>query len=213
MSTAVAVRRRQIRPVPLERQIAKRIDEPIAGYISREEAHAIAEATRTDRDRLLVRTLWHTGGRVSEVLQLRRCDYYQDYLLLTNLKQVEPSLKQVYIPVDFALDFLSYCERHGLTGTAYLFTNSAGLPLDRRRAWDIVKQASERAGVVRPGPSGDRPAWCHLFRHGHAVHLMREGVPGKIVQEQLGHASILTTQKYLRFTAADKREFIGRLEW
>lgn len=212
MSSNLAVYHPPVKPLPIERQIARRVDPDLPAYLWQEEAYAIAGATTNDRDRLLVLTLWHTGGRISEVLQLRRSDFTRDYIRLPNLKQCRRAEKLVFIGPDFALDFLSYCEAQGLRYHDHVFAaKRSGRPLSRIAAYTIVTTAAASAGVTRLGPDGEpRPAWCHLFRHGNAVALMRAGVPPKIVQEQLGHASILTTQRYLQFTARDKREFIGQ---
>lgn len=43
-----------------------------------EEVKAVIAAAETERDRLLLRTLWATGGRVSEVLALRATDVRRD---------------------------------------------------------------------------------------------------------------------------------------
>jgi integrase len=64
-------------------------------FCTKEECRAILEACQSERDRLLVRTLWETGARVSEMIALRECDIGDGYLLLPNLKQVKPATKQV----------------------------------------------------------------------------------------------------------------------
>lgn len=39
---------------------------------------------------------------------------------------------------------------------------------------------------------------AHALRHTHAHELFREGVAEKLIQVQLGHASLESTDKYLR---------------
>src|SRR5207245_7300196 len=51
-----------------------------------EEIGAIIDAAATERDRLLLTTLWATGARVSEVLALRPRDIHREGLVLPNLK-------------------------------------------------------------------------------------------------------------------------------
>lgn len=207
-----------LRSIPLERALARRIDEELPQYITREEAHAIIGAARSDRDRLLVLTLWHTGARISEVLHLRRCDFGGDHVVLPNLKQHNSRAQKVcYVKAEYGLALLTYCEAHSLSGTDYLFTakRHGRKPISRQVAWEIVKGCAERAGVLKPRKDGQTTvvAWPHMFRHGHAVHLLRNGVPIRAVQDQLGHASMLSTQKYLRFTSEDKRAFIDQVSF
>jgi integrase len=141
-----------------------------------EEVRAVIAAAQTDRDRLLLRVLWATGGRISEVLALRPSDVRRDSLVLPNRKNPSQTTKRVFLPGS----------ETGLTGELLLWAREQALDLDeplffsrkrgadgRRRpvqrgqAWLVVKQASERADVrvlaLRPskhGRSGD-PAPVH----------------------------------------------------
>jgi len=51
-----------------------------------EEIGAIIDAAATERDRLLLTTLWATGARISEVLMLRPSDIHREGLVVPNLK-------------------------------------------------------------------------------------------------------------------------------
>src|SRR5688572_14261058 len=62
-----------------------------------EEVKAVIAAARTDRDRLLLRALWATGGRVSEVLALRGQDVRRDSLVLPNRKNPGRPTKRVFL--------------------------------------------------------------------------------------------------------------------
>jgi len=61
-------------------------------YITRDQARAIINAGETTMHRLLLETLWQTGGRVTEVLRLRLSDLVEaeGALRLTNLKTAPP---------------------------------------------------------------------------------------------------------------------------
>ena len=63
-------------------------------------------------------------------------------------------------------------------------------PIDRRRAWQIIKRAGEKAGI-------NKRVYCHLFRHSDAVERLRQTGNPKALQHHLGHSSPLMTMRYL----------------
>jgi integrase len=50
------------------------------------DVQGIIAAAPEGRDRLLLRMLWATGGRISEAMALRACDMQRDALVLPNRK-------------------------------------------------------------------------------------------------------------------------------
>ena len=59
---------------------------------------AVIAAACTERDRLLLRVLWATGARISEVLALRPMDVRRDSLVLPNRKNPNQTVKRVFLP-------------------------------------------------------------------------------------------------------------------
>ncbi len=76
--------------------------------VTREQARAVIAAAASTRDRLLFECLWQTGGRVTEVLRLRRgdLDARAGALRLTNLKQRRRALREklVYVAPELLRD-------------------------------------------------------------------------------------------------------------
>ncbi|NBN90148.1 MAG: tyrosine recombinase [Actinobacteria bacterium] len=72
-----------------------------------------------------------------------------------------------------------------------VFLGGRGTRLSRQVAFQVVRDAGERAGI-------DREVSPHALRHTCATHLLDHGADLRIVQEMLGHASITTTQVYTR---------------
>lgn len=69
---------------------------------------------------------------------------------------------------------------------------------------NIVKKYGKMAGVdIHP----------HVMRHSYAIHMVRNNVDIRRVQLLLGHASINTTQVYLRFNDSDLRDVYKSVEW
>jgi integrase len=53
----------------------------------------------------------------------------------------------------------------------------------------------------RPGGPIPGKATFHDLRHTHATWLARDGISIEILRERLGHASLMTTQKYISATS------------
>jgi integrase len=69
--------------------LAQAAGDRLPSYVTRDQARAIINAATTTTHRLLLETLWQSGGRVTEVLRLRPCDLApgEPILHLVNLKQ------------------------------------------------------------------------------------------------------------------------------
>src|SRR6478672_8981056 len=63
--------------------------------LSPKDVIAVIDAATCERDRLLLRVLWATGGRISEVLALRPMDVQRDHLVLPNRKNPNLTVKRV----------------------------------------------------------------------------------------------------------------------
>ena len=156
------------------------------------------------RDRALLELLYGTGARISEAVGLAVDDLdLTDKTVLLSGK----GGKQRRVPVgSYAAAALSaYLVRsrptlaRGGSGSPRLFLNARGGPLSRQSAWVVLRTAAERAGLA----GGISP---HTLRHSFATHLLEGGADVRVVQELLGHASIMTTQIYTLVTVDTLRE-------
>ncbi len=146
------------------------------------------------RDRALLETLYATGTRASEVVNLRREDLH---LESSFLKCLGKGNKQRIVPLGrhAVTALVSYLEeqRPGLVQTTvdapWVFVSRGGRQLTREMLWVLVKKYVRRAGLhAKVSP--------HTLRHSFATHLLAGGADLRTVQEMLGHASIQTTQRY-----------------
>lgn len=201
------------------RSLAKLSHLPV--YVTREEARAIINATTRFRDRLLLETIWQTGGRISEVLGLRpvNVNAADGSLELTNLKQRGKGngAKVVWVNRDLCAQLKALARDLRVPPDGYLFSAKPGgrLPLSRFQAYRIISTAARMAEVYKVSPRDGRlmPAWPHTFRHGAAKHLLEQTLRLDYVQDQLGHASLESTRVYLRLSDADKKRLRDQVNY
>jgi site-specific recombinase XerD len=95
----------------------------------------------------------------------------------------------------------------GLSGRRPVFCTLAGEPLDSSYVRRLLPRLAAKAGV-------EKRVHPHGLRHAHAAELAAEGVPVNVVQQQLGHGSLATTDRYLRHIAPAERVAAMRArEW
>jgi integrase len=168
-------------------------------------------AARNGRDLRLMHLFWHTGGRLSEVLGARVGDLTERGIVLTNLKRRMSRDKHVFLSPAF-LGELRAATAADPPEALLVGRLRDGRRMTRQRAEQIVRRAAVDAGVFkkRHTEAPMRPASPHLFRHGHAVNLILEGVPLPGVSQQLGHASLASVQPYVQLADPQLEALIGR---
>jgi len=160
------------------------------------------------RDRAALETLYATGCRASEVVNLRPADLD----LRGGLARcVGKGNKERWVPLGAravsAISAYMTTDRPFLVSrhpeTATVLVSKSGRPLSRIGLWRIVKQHARAAGL-----KGDVSP--HTLRHSFATHLLAGGADLRAVQEMLGHSSIATTQIYTRVELSRLREVHAR---
>ena len=162
------------------------------------------------RHRALIVTLYRTGLRISEVLALRPKDVNLEIGSVVVLHG--KGNRQRTVGIDPGADphieaWLKYREALDLPAAAPLFCTMKGTPMAASSVSALLHKLAHRAGI----PKRVHP---HGFRHTHAYELMMEGIPMPIIQRQLGHVSLATTDRYLAHIAPKQViETMGRREW
>lgn len=144
------------------------------------------------RDRAILELLYGCGLRVSELCGLSISHVYLDEGFV---RVVGKGDKERLVPLgEPASDaFRAYLEVRPLPAQAAYqdtaFLNLRGTPLSRVSVFKMIKKQALLAGV-------DKEISPHSFRHSFATHLIAGGADLRVVQEMLGHESILTTEIY-----------------
>ncbi len=145
------------------------------------------------RDKALLETLYATGVRVTELVNLNVANVD---LAAQTLECAEGSKRKRTVALyDHAAQALRHYIEEGRPNLLVdpmegaLFLNHRGQRLTRQGLWLIIKRYVHQVGIkitVTP----------HTLRHSFAAHLLNAGANLRDVQERLGHTSLSTTQMY-----------------
>lgn len=181
---------------PAENVDAPKIGRYIPVVLSVEEVEAILASVELDspfgiRDRAILEVLYGCGLRVSEASGLRIQDLYLDEGFITVIGKGD---KQRLVPigeraVDAVNNYLNVRPMPQPEFNDFVFLNRFGKSLSRVSIFTMIKRQAVMAGV-------DKEISPHTFRHSFATHLIENGADLRVVQEMLGHESILTTEIY-----------------
>ncbi|HOP79548.1 MAG TPA: site-specific tyrosine recombinase XerD [Armatimonadota bacterium] len=155
------------------------------------------------RDRAMIETLYATGLRVSELINLLVEDVN---LNVGFLRCIGKGSKERVVPLgEVAIEILTlYLDKVRPVFTKgqrseFLFLTNRGKPMTRVGFWKIIKKHARTAGITRE-------ITPHVLRHSFATHLLEHGADIRSIQEMLGHASVATTQVYTHVTRDHLRE-------
>ncbi|MEM8893328.1 MAG: site-specific tyrosine recombinase XerD [Bacteroidota bacterium] len=150
-----------------------------------------AEGTR---NRAIIETLYSSGLRVSELVNLSMQNLYFD---VGFLRVIGKGNKERLVPVgSTAQKFIKmYIDGYRVHMNikpgheSFVFLNRRGAQLTRVMIFTIIKNLAKTAGI-------NKNISPHTFRHSFATHLIEGGADLRAVQEMLGHESITTTEIY-----------------
>ena len=145
------------------------------------------------RDRCILEILYSCGLRVSELVGLKISDIFPDEQFI---RVFGKGSKQRLVPIGQpALQAIRLYRQQRDAGPVQkaaediLFLNHRGGKLSRVAVFNIVKEQARIAGITKEISP-------HTFRHSFATHLVENGADLRVVQQMLGHESILTTEIY-----------------
>lgn len=165
------------------------------------------------RDYALLATMFNTGARVQEILDLRACDLqlskpYQVQLTGKGRKQrccpVWPQTAQLLRSLCMELQI-------DLRSEVRLFQNCRAAPLSRFGVRYILNECLKRAQAATPSLSSKR-LHPHSMRHSTAVALLKSGVDLTTISQWLGHADLNTTNRYASIDLEMKRKAIESVQ-
>ncbi|MFH6984186.1 site-specific tyrosine recombinase XerD [Marinoscillum luteum] len=146
------------------------------------------------RNRAMLETLYSSGLRVTELIELRISNIYVEEGFV---RVIGKGSKERLVPIGReALKYIRLYKDHVRVHLDikkghedFLFLNMRGSHISRISVFTIIKDLALKAGIKKSISP-------HTFRHSFATHLIEGGADLRAVQEMLGHESITTTEIY-----------------
>ncbi|WP_138925276.1 tyrosine-type recombinase/integrase [Sulfitobacter sp. BSw21498] len=197
-------------------RIPRRLPRPIERDTLKAVLHAETELTRAQPSDqafaadqkvtiLMIKLLIVTGLRISELTNLKIRDVSTDAAQMI-VRGKGNRERIVFVPnaelQDAFRRYCMFCAEHGSLKSP-LFLNALGRRLRSQTFRKRLRMLSHRLGIVPH-------LTPHRFRHSAATLLIEEGSDIRIVQALLGHASLRTTEIYVRVSNTALRRALER---
>jgi len=159
-------------------------------YLKHNQVQRLIDSIDDPRDKLIVRTIYSTGVRVSELCNIDLGDIdFDEHTIRIHGKG--DKIRIVFIDEDTLSDITSFI---GNRITGPLFIGQQGKNISSRAIQHIFKHYA---------PEGITP---HKIRHSYASELYKRSKNLRVVQENLGHTSIKTTEIYLHTDIEERKQ-------
>jgi integrase/recombinase XerD len=140
---------------------------------------------------LLIKTLFQTGARVSEFVNIAANEvFFEEQMILISKAK---GGKSRYVPIlpQLAQELRTHL---GHRTSGYLFETVQHTQYSARRIQQIIKETAADAEITKR-------VYPHLLRHSVATTLLERGMPIEQIQKFLGHSKLETTQIYAESSA------------
>jgi len=201
---------RRIHAIPL-----KKTDQSLVGYLTRNELQALLDAPDTSiisgiRDRAMLHLTFAAGMRVSELvgLQLDQIDRQS----MSSVHIMGKGRRERVLPLwkETTAAIRAWLKVRPVDGAPELFLNARGQAMTRSGFEYILEK--HVATAVRNTPSiANKRVSPHVLRHTCAMHTLQATRDVRKVSLWLGHASLQSTEIYLRTDPTEKLEALAAM--
>jgi len=175
-----------------------RSEKSLPTVLSTSEVERLINAGTLLKHKAFMALLYGTGLRLSEALELRIKDIDGERAQLRVSKGKGKKDRYVHLApalLDTLRIYYKVCRPED-----YLFNGSyPGGRWKNRAAQYAIERAAVAAGIIRP-------VSAHVLRHCYATHHLEAGTSILFVKDQLGHANLTTTARYLHLCVNYKQE-------
>ena len=143
------------------------------------------------RDKTLILTLFYTGVRRDEVMQIKTADAKEKWI---SIKGKGGIYRELYIPKKLSKVLKEYAETK--SGEEYMFSAS-GKKMNNKVVYDAVKGTARKARGIKL-----ELAHPHALRHLYRQNLEAMGLSGTVMSQLMGH-TLTVEERYGRLTKSE----------
>lgn len=152
--------------------------------LTKDEVKKLIDSALTEKSKLIIKFLYSTGLRVSEIVNLKPQDLTLDEKTGI-VRRGKGKKDRNFILAESIIPLIKdYMEKNP---QEHVFSKDK--PLTTRDIQKIIKRAAQRAGI-------QKRVTPHTLRHSYATHLLEQGTDIRVIQTLLGHENLNTTQIY-----------------
>ena len=172
--------------------------------LNRDEVRRLIQAPSNIKHRVILKTLYATGVRVSEVVALTIADI-DSVEMIVRVRQGKGRRDRYVMLAQTLLEELREYWKYCRPAHALFPRRKTERPLGTRTVYRICRDAAQKAGLKqRISP--------HTLRHSFATQLLHDGENLVTIQALLGHRSLKTTVRYLHISASAIRNTVSPLD-
>jgi len=181
-------------------------------YVSITDYNRIMEHVDNYNYKIAFFLMYSSGLRISELTHLKVTDLYpyENYIQVRHGKGDKE--RKIVIPestMDLLLDYIEDTLMERILrkdGGEYLIISkriTEDGPMCKGSLETVFRKAKRAAGITKK-------ITPHSLRHGYATNLLNDGVSLKVIQEQLGHTTLSTTQHYTHLSPSYRQSELNK---
>ena len=201
---------RRIHAIPM-----KKTDQALVGYLARDELQALLDAPETStvsglRDRAMLHLTFAAGMRVSELVGLRLDQL--DRQGVSTVHIIGKGRRERVLPLwkETAAAVKAWLKVRPASSSPELFLNARFQAMTRSGFEYILAKHVATAACAVPSIATKRVS-PHVLRHTCAMHTLQATRDVRKVSLWLGHASMQSTEVYLRADPTEKLEALASM--
>ncbi len=167
--------------------------------LTKEEVKLLIKNAENKKERLIIKFLYSSGLRVSELCNLKVSDLELDQGIGWVRHGKGAKDRIIILSEKLIKDLRRYEPK-----SEFLFPGKNGR-MSERNIQLIINKTAKKAGIRKK-------VTPHTLRHSFATHLLEQGVDIRKIQKLLGHANLQTTQIYTHISTAEIKKIRSPLD-